>query len=204
MITQNLLLALSAIAVAGHAASVRALPEVQLPYTFEINQGQTDSSVRYLARGKGYTLFLTGTEAVLSLKKRGADSQVLRMQLSGSRTPIAIEALEPNSARSNYFIGQDSRQWKRNVPHFSRVRYSGVYNGIDAVYHSSQGQLEYDFVVAPGSAVSQIAIRFDGAQQTRINRAGELELVASVAREASPAGGLSADRRRASNGGGKL
>src|SRR5438876_6522333 len=39
----------------------------KLPLSFETNQGQTDSQVQFLARGGGYTLFLTSTEAVLSL-----------------------------------------------------------------------------------------------------------------------------------------
>ena len=40
----------------------------QLPLSFEANQGQVDGQVKYLARGKGYTLFLTETEAVLALR----------------------------------------------------------------------------------------------------------------------------------------
>jgi hypothetical protein len=39
----------------------------KLPLSFEANQGQTDSQVQFLARGGGYTLLLTSTEAVLSL-----------------------------------------------------------------------------------------------------------------------------------------
>src|ERR1039458_4813570 len=41
----------------------------KLPLSFEANQGQTDSHVKFLSRGNGYSLFLTSTEAVLSLKK---------------------------------------------------------------------------------------------------------------------------------------
>lgn len=41
----------------------------QLPLWFEANQGQTTSQVKFLARGSGYTLFLTPTEAVLALTK---------------------------------------------------------------------------------------------------------------------------------------
>src|SRR5688572_24107820 len=37
----------------------------KLPLSFEENQGQTDSRVKFIARGSGYTLFLTATEAVL-------------------------------------------------------------------------------------------------------------------------------------------
>src|SRR3712207_6803178 len=35
----------------------------QLPLSFEANHGQTDARVDFLARGSGYTLFLTGSEA---------------------------------------------------------------------------------------------------------------------------------------------
>jgi hypothetical protein len=39
----------------------------QLPLSFEVNQGQTDSQVQFLARGSSYTLFLTKNEAVMQL-----------------------------------------------------------------------------------------------------------------------------------------
>src|SRR5437764_12808116 len=42
----------------------------KLPLSFEANQGQTDPRVKFLSRGKGYTLFLTGDEAVLSLRSQ--------------------------------------------------------------------------------------------------------------------------------------
>src|SRR5438132_1653917 len=41
----------------------------QLPLQFELNRGQTDAEARYLARGPGYTFFLTPSEVVLSLRK---------------------------------------------------------------------------------------------------------------------------------------
>ena len=41
----------------------------KLPLSFEINRGQTDPRVKFLSRGSGYSLFLTGDEAVLSLRK---------------------------------------------------------------------------------------------------------------------------------------
>ena len=41
----------------------------KLPLSFEANQGQVSGPARFLSRGLGYTLFLTGDEAVLSLGK---------------------------------------------------------------------------------------------------------------------------------------
>jgi hypothetical protein len=40
-----------------------------IPLSFETNEGQTDSAVRFLAHGVGYTLFLTQNEVVLTLQK---------------------------------------------------------------------------------------------------------------------------------------
>jgi len=48
------------------AARLRA-QFAQLPLRFEVNNGQSSGTVRFWARGSGYTLFLTATDAVLSL-----------------------------------------------------------------------------------------------------------------------------------------
>ena len=36
----------------------------KLPMLFEANNGQTDEQVKFIARGRGYTLFLTPSESV--------------------------------------------------------------------------------------------------------------------------------------------
>src|ERR1039458_3590789 len=48
-----------------------------LPLAFEPNRGQTDPQVKFLARGKGYTLFVTAQGVVLSLKNPKTPSQPL-------------------------------------------------------------------------------------------------------------------------------
>lgn len=57
--------------VKADAASQARLVETygKLPLNFEANQGQTDKSARFISRGPGYGLFLTPTEAILSLQK---------------------------------------------------------------------------------------------------------------------------------------
>jgi len=41
----------------------------KLPLSFEKNEGQADSKVKFLSQGQGYSLFLTPTESVLTLTK---------------------------------------------------------------------------------------------------------------------------------------
>lgn len=40
----------------------------KLPMSFEANEGQANSPVKFLSRGDGYSLFLSPTEALLSLR----------------------------------------------------------------------------------------------------------------------------------------
>src|SRR5205814_1691542 len=64
----------------------------KLPLSFEANHGQTDPSVKFISRGQGYNLYLTGTEAVLQL--RNADSR-----LRNEKTAVATHQLHhPRSA----------------------------------------------------------------------------------------------------------
>src|SRR3989442_8664552 len=60
----------------------------KLPLSFEANEGQADPQVKFLSRGRGYTLFLTSTEAVLTLTK--ADAHAKR-RISGEAMPVEPE-----------------------------------------------------------------------------------------------------------------
>ncbi len=207
----------------------------RLPLRFEANSGQTDARVKFLSRGRGYTMFLTGDEAVLSLRSQKSEARsqnrnwkretgnwkfetgrskfemrnwkfpnarsdgaglesgifnlpsllpwpeslfqnpkseiqnppapsVVRMKLAGANPKAKVSGLKELPGKSNYFIGNDPKKWRTNVPNYAEVKYEGVYPGIDLVYYGSEsGQLEYDFVVAPGADPSVIAFDIVGA-----------------------------------------
>ena len=164
----------------------------KLPLSFEANQGQTDSQVKFLSRGSGYTLFLTPTEAVLSLPSRdrkGAEpspslpgpsppepSTVLRMKLIGANPSPRVSGLEELPGRSNYFIGNDPAKWRTDVPTYAKVQYKDIYPGVDLVYYGNQRQLEYDLIVAPGADPEAIQLAFEGEDKLVIDAQGDLVL----------------------------
>lgn len=149
----------------------------RLPLIFEANQGQTDSQVKFLARGAGYSLFLTGDEAVLALARAGSVRRsVVRMTVDGARHEAEVEGADELPGKSNYFIGNDSAGWHRDVAQFARVGYRQVYPGIDLTYYGNQGSVEYDFAVSPGADAQQVGLRFEGAKTLAINADGNLDL----------------------------
>jgi hypothetical protein len=212
----------------------------KLPLSFEANRGQTDPQVKFLSRGRGSSLFLTGDAAVLELQESGVRRQeseariqdsgfriqegqsrgwesspipdwrvpiggprrllpareslgqlqrttdhgqrtagsVLHMKLVGANVKAAVTGAEELPGKSNYFIGNDPKKWRTNVPTYAKVRYENVYAGIDLVYYGNQGgRLEYDFVVAPGADPNQIKLSLEGAEGMRVDAAsGDLVL----------------------------
>ncbi len=146
---------------------------------FEANQGQTDRLVDFLTRGSGYSLFLTPVEAVFVLspeRERIESARVLRVQLLDSNHAAAAVGVNQSENRVNYFVGKNPAGWRTNVPTYNRVRYPEVYPGVDLVYYGNQRQLEYDFIVAPGSDPRAVKLKFAGADKVAVNEAGDLLL----------------------------
>jgi hypothetical protein len=172
----------------------------KLPLSFEANQGQSDPQVKYLARGNGYSLYLTDSAAVLALTKANPSSRkfdpalaagktskpeaatpktdVVRMELAGANPGLRVSGAEQLPGTANYFIGNDPAKWRPNVPTYAKVKYAGVYPGIDLVYYGNQRQLEYDFVLAPGANPKPIRLHFAGASKLTLNRDGDLTVTA--------------------------
>lgn len=152
------------------------------PVAFEPNVGQTDTSVKYLAHSAHSTLWLTEKGAVLETARgrgRNSGNVVLNLRFAGANRAPRLEAEEPRTGVSNYFIGRDPQQWHTGVPQFGKVRYRNLYPGIDAVFYGNAGELEYDFVVQPGADPGKIRLAFDGAERIRADAAGDLVVTIS-------------------------
>src|SRR5262249_38671666 len=137
----------------------------QLPLAFEANQGQAAAPIDFLARGPGYTLALTPSDAVLALQQ---PADVVHLHLVGANPAAPAAGLNPLLTKTNYSLSSDPSQWRSNIPNFGRVAYQDVYPGIDLVYYGHQGQLEYDFVVAAGTDPGVITLSVQGAQGVRL------------------------------------
>ena len=165
----------------------------KLPLSFEANNGQVDDAVKFLARGSGYTLFLTSTEAVLSLRhgkakdpmakpgrepkeSRPVGNDVVRLKLIGANSKPKMAGLDELPGKSNYFIGKDPAKWRKDVSNYSKVKIEDVYPGIDLVYYGNQRQLEYDWIVDPGTDPGVIKFAVEGKADLKVNARGDLIL----------------------------
>ena len=158
----------------------------KLALSFEANQGQTDSQVRYLARGPDYNLYLSTREAVLVSRapvfSTTSKNTVVRMQFVAGHARPRLTGTDELPSKSHYLIGNDPRGWHTDVPHYGKVRYENVYPGVDVIYYGRHGQLEYDIIVAAGADPRGITLAFEGAERLAKDEQGDLVLDTSAGR----------------------
>jgi Beta-propeller repeat len=149
----------------------------QRALSFEVNQGQTDARVKFLSRGPGYTLFLTPTEAVLSLRqKQDQNPAIVRMKMIGGNRNPEVTGEDKMRGKANYFNGSDRASSSSQVATYARVNYREVYRGVDLAYYGKQQKLEYDFIVAPNQDPRKIRLGFSGVRRMSIDKTGALVL----------------------------
>ncbi len=164
---------------------------------FEQNVGQFDPQVRFFARSGSSTVFLTDSEAVYILpistdsnaSKDDTTAYALRMRFADAERLTTTAGYDQAEQRSNYFIGNDSSNWQKDVPSFRRVNIDNVADGISMVWHGlANGATRYDLEVSPFADPEQIELSFDGADSLSIAADGSLliETPAGLVRHAAP------------------
>ena len=145
------------------------------PLQFEENRGQAPAQYDYVSRGRECSVLLRADEARVVLPVKSGMAQA-SLKLAAASADIKGVALAPLPGKINYFKGQDSGKWVKEVATNGRIKYAGIYPGIDLVYYGSQQKLEYDFVVAPHVDPNLISWNADGMDSVKVNSEGALVL----------------------------
>jgi hypothetical protein len=177
-----------------------------LPVFFEPNAGQANGSVRYFSHLDDCTLAISSSGATIEPGPQTPSAETghssrrapaLPTGLSADRDQpagaltIGLQGAAPDSllgpgqalgGHVNYLIGNDPAKWRTDIPIYGEVIQSGVWPGIDLVYHGGGHGLEYDFVISPGADPKRIGLALGGADRAEIGGAGDL-LLHSGARE---------------------
>lgn len=158
---------LVAVNAAAAAAAPSADSDVGAAFAKAPLRFEAVSADWWVARGPGFGVGVTGDGALLGIGK-----ERLRLRFQGSAAHVRLTGEMKSKTPNNYF----RRERFRSADVFLRLRRSGLYPGIDAVYYGQGPALEYDFELAPGADPSPIRIRFEGAASVRLAADGSLIL----------------------------
>jgi centrosomal CEP192-like protein/beta-propeller repeat-containing protein len=165
----------AAFSVTAFSTSAREAHPTSAPLTFEVNRGQVNSEVRYLARSSQGTIYLTDDDVVL-LAGAGQTAKPLRVHFVGGAPSAPPQGESATGGYANYYLTGDPHKWLWHLPLYGAVRYSALFPGIDAVFHGNQQNVEYDFHIAPRTSPDEIAFAFDVADSVRVTADDGLEV----------------------------
>ncbi len=171
-------------ALRGAAARANAAKNfARLPLSFEENRGQADAQVKFLSRTPGYTLILTGREAIFAFpaqrskaNRRAGSGSALRLRFDHTDADAQVTGEDELPGKANYFLHAERSRWHTKIPNYARVRYQAIYPGVNAVFHGNPQRLEFDFEIAPGADPAKIALDFAGGRVLRLADDGDVVL----------------------------
>ena len=141
----------------------------RLPVAFEPNRGQDPGPAEFIAHTSGAALTLgAGRAEWISRQARVA------VVFAAARGGVHGQGEDALPGVVNYVQGNQPSRWIANLPTYSRVRYAGMYPGVDVVYYVNDGRLEYDVVLERGADPGRIRLRVEGAEGLRVDDAGDL------------------------------
>jgi hypothetical protein len=183
----------------GSHSAERNLPALHQKTQFRIPLAffpVSDDPSKFFCQGAGSRVFLTGRGPVLELWKPNqsakdalaspkpqslTQSAQINIEFAGTgKKKHEITPLSPAPAQVNYYFGNKEEDWKTGIQGYEKVKYEEVYPGIDAIFYGSDGRLEYDFVVAPGSSPGIIRLDFLNQEAPRLDPSGDLIVETAV------------------------
>jgi len=149
-------------AIASHAGGEPAKQKTfQIPPSFEEDRSDTsgsDTSEGYTWRSAGTAVSLSAGGELSIQSRTGGEARIRFMGASVRSRP---RGEVPSESQTIYYLGE-AKTW-RAASHFERVRYSGIYRGIDLVFLAAGDRLEYNFEIAPYADPGVIRIHYEGS-----------------------------------------
>ena len=91
----------------------------------------------------------------------------------GFNRDYTIENGESTAGFNNYYL-PSCPDGAMNVKSYTDVTFKNLYTGVDVKWYEKNGELEYDFIVAPNTDYTKIAWEIQGAEKISIGEDGQL------------------------------
>ncbi len=195
------------VSVVATVASAQQVPVNSSSGTlvFAENVGQWNPEIRLQGRIGSTTVGFArhSIDYFHRVVRSGSDAErgegyLLRTEFLGARGDVEVIGEKATGTRFNYYLGADATRQFTDARGFRRVRYAGLYDGIDLVYGDADGALKYEFDLAPGTDPATIRLRWSGARSVSVDTDGSLVIATpfGAMREARPVCYQRVDGRR--------
>lgn len=103
----------------------------------------------------------------------------VHLRIEGAPQSLHIEGRDALDTQYNYFLGNDPRLWRTEVPVYQEVVYRDVRPGIDLAFRNIDCGLTYELV--PAASASPVAVSFECSGADNVMPDGDGELLVNTA-----------------------
>lgn len=164
---------------------------------FVPNRGQWEAPFLYKVEHSSATLYIesSGWTAVVGASENQDKISAVKEEIMNAPPVLDFHAYQirwknphpnptwieqnPSQTYHNYFLGNNQKQWKSNVPLFQTVVQKNLYEGVDIAYYFTEQHFKYDLIVHPKASIQPIAFEIIGADEVSIKE-GKLVIQTSV------------------------
>ena len=162
------------------------------PVMFIENIGQFGAGARFQVRGGNGTIYLADDAIWFTVLERPQTSALSRQMLTperlrapredtprkganiklsfvGTNPKVRLEPFNRLDTRVSYFIGNDPKKWRADVPVWGGARYKDLYPGIDLEITSEKGQMVQRVVARAGANLNAVQLRVDGVDKMTLD-----------------------------------
>ncbi|MFA6199637.1 MAG: gliding motility-associated C-terminal domain-containing protein [Bacteroidales bacterium] len=164
------------------------------------NKGQWESNILYKTIFWGGYAFLenNGIMIVLSDNKGGCKHDInqehgiecednkqiihnhaFKLKLLNSNYPKTIIPQNKSKDYNNYYIGNDKSKWTSEAYSYGEISYKEIYNNIDWLVYSKEGNIKHDFIIHKGGKVEDISLTYEGIDKISLHN-GNIILQTSI------------------------
>lgn len=155
------------------------------------NKGQWESNILYKTIFWGGYAFLenNGIMIVLSDNKGGCKHDInqehgiecednkqiihnhaFKLKLLNSNYPKTIIPQNKSKDYNNYYIGNDKSKWTSEAYSYGEISYKEIYNNIDWLVYSKEGNIKHDFIIHKGGKVEDISLTYEGIDKISLHK----------------------------------
>ncbi|MBK7959038.1 MAG: hypothetical protein IPK03_13645 [Bacteroidetes bacterium] len=156
---------------------VKFLSQINGQQIWFTDKGIRTSAYKIIDKSPANTDFNESNPSLEMIDSSFAIGHVWDMIFVNQEPKARFEGASKLKEYHNYFLSNDSSKWSSNVSLYNQLWYRNVYKGIDVKYYANeQGEMEYDFVIAPNSDYKRIKLNYRGLDGLRISSSGDLFL----------------------------
>lgn len=160
------------------------------------NKGQWDDRVKFKGEVTGGSIFIRSTgftilqhnrqdyaavmamlhqhdsKEAASLARADASvnvrSHAYNVDFVGASPQMQVVPDKMLPSHNNYITGSDPSRWGAECHIYQAITLKDVYPNVDVRYYTDNGTLKYDILAKPGSDISKIALRYEGADKLQV------------------------------------